>query len=73
MYNYQNKNCWEHMQCPEEMRKHCWAYRLNLGKECWILKSKNPNHNFYNKIECKDCSYYQIYNNTSIGALKSHL
>jgi hypothetical protein len=37
----ESSNCWEAMVCPENLRKKCWAYRLNLGKEYWILREKH--------------------------------
>jgi len=34
MQDYNYLRCWETMNCPDELRKNCWAYHLNLGIEC---------------------------------------
>ncbi|MHA2431565.1 MAG: hypothetical protein ACXACC_11135 [Promethearchaeota archaeon] len=28
------------MSCPDEVRKNCLVYRLNLGLECWLHRKK---------------------------------
>jgi hypothetical protein len=63
MINFTNNksfNCWDFMNCPEQIRKKCWAYRLNLGKECWILSKKA--HKKYNWKKTKDFSHCEFYN-----------
>lgn len=57
--DYKPSNCWEVMNCPEEIRKKCWAYRLNLGKECWILcKKSNKKFNWKNNMDYFRCEFY---------------
>jgi len=56
-YNY--LKCWETMNCPDEIRKNCWAYRLNLGLECWLLRKKarkSPiRSSWQNQRKCSNC------------------
>ena len=56
---YKPSNCWEVMNCPEKIRKKCWAYRLNLGKECWILcKKSNKKFNWKKNTDYFRCEFY---------------
>jgi len=56
---YKSFNCWEVMNCPEKIRKKCWAYRLNLGKECWILNNKaHKKFNWKNNMDYLNCEFY---------------
>ena len=68
---YQNNNkslkCWEYMHCPEKIRKKCWAYRLNLSKECWILRYKSQKKfKWYNIKGCNNCKFF-IYINAKLS------
>ena len=57
--DYKSPNCWEVMVFPENLRKKCWAYRLNLGKECWILREKAyRDFNWKNTKGCSTCTFY---------------
>jgi hypothetical protein len=60
-YNYLSSylKCWEEMKCPNEKRKKCWAYRLNLGLECWIIRKKALNKsNWQKQKKCSNCKFY---------------
>ncbi len=57
--NYSPPNCWEVMNCPKDLRKMCWAYRLNLGKACCILREKaRKEFNWKNPKGCTNCDFY---------------
>ena len=47
--------CWEHRNCPEDLRNNCPAYQ-NYNTPCWQVKKKifccSPNR------ECFKCTYY---------------
>ena len=57
--NYSSPNCWKVMNCPEDLRKKCWVYRFNLGKEWCILRKKARKElNWKNPQGCTDCDFY---------------
>jgi hypothetical protein len=52
-------NCWDFMDCPENLRRDCWVYRLNFGKQCWNLKEKaRREFNWNNTGGCFNCKFY---------------
>jgi len=60
-YNY--LWCWKTMNCPDEIRKNCWAYRLNLGLECWLLRKKARNKSSWpNSRKCSNCKFFKMIN-----------
>jgi len=62
--NYNFLKCWEVMNCPEDTRINCWAYRLNLSKECWIIRKKiNEKFKWHNPNGCNHCKFYIYKNN----------
>jgi hypothetical protein len=49
------------MNCPEEVRKNCWAYRLNFGLECWLLrKNIRKKSSWQRRRKCNNCKFYNI-------------
>ena len=51
------------MNCPDEIRKNCWSYRLNLGLECWRLRKKvREKSSWPNQRKCNTCEFFQIIN-----------
>jgi len=54
--------CWGFMDCPEDIRGECWAYRLNLSRECWILREKACKEFNRRKPEgCINCEFFNYY------------
>jgi hypothetical protein len=59
-------NCWEHEDCPEEVRKSCPAYP-DMGKECWKITGTRCAQGKYEYtslsekiIYCRNhCRYYR--------------
>ena len=57
--NYKPSNCWDVMNCPKDLRKECWAYRLNSSKECWIVREKAHKEFSWKNLEgCNNCDFY---------------
>lgn len=53
--------CWEVMNCPDENKKNCWAYRLNLGLECWLLRKKIAKEfSWQNPRKCRNCKFFNM-------------
>ena len=51
------------MNCPDEIRKNCWAYRLNLGLECWLLRKKaRKKSSWPNPRKCSNCKFFKMIN-----------
>ena len=72
IYNNQHTNCWDYMNCSESTRKKCWAYRLNLGLECWQIRKKaRDSKNWNNNRQCINCKFYDLLNN-KFGIKKNH-
>jgi hypothetical protein len=61
VFNYNVPRCWEYNNCQEEIRKDCWAYRLNLGWECWLLREKTSG-TWNKKVSrtCEKCKYRKL-------------
>jgi len=56
--------CWEFMNCPDNIKKNCWAYRLNMSRECWILRKKaKKDFKWMNDKDCEDCKFYNLFYN----------
>ncbi len=59
------QNCWMHMNCPEDIKENCEAYKLNSGKECWLLIDVDKGcQAFKENGGCFSCSWYKKYNPT---------
>ena len=51
------------MNCPDENRNNCWAYRLNLGLECWLIRRKVcKKFSWQNKRNCINCKFFKMIN-----------
>jgi len=60
----ENQKCWIFMDCPENIRKKCWAYRLNVSNECWILRKKLENKITWNSVRnCNNCKFFNYISN----------
>lgn len=54
-----------HMNCPEDIKENCEAYKLNSGKECWLLIDVDKGcQAFKENGGCFSCSWYKKYNPT---------
>jgi hypothetical protein len=57
--------CYEFLDCPENIRKKCWVYRLNLSRECWIVRKKAiKKFNWRNPEDCNTCNFYNTISRT---------
>jgi len=48
-------NCWEHRDCPSNVKSKCQAYQTDSGNECWFLAKEfcpSLKDNFNNCWEC---------------------
>ena len=61
------QNCWEFMNCPQDVKENCEAYSRNLGQECWLVaQDVGTGCNGFNKHKgCRNCPWY-IKNGVSI-------
>jgi len=59
------QNCWEFWGCQEVVREQCYAYRLNVGKECWrvtesIVPKPEQSPRIKNQIPyCGECDWFK--------------
>jgi len=60
-------NCWDYMDCPEEIRSKCPAYPAN-GRDCWKMLSTKCGGGRYElssiveKVAfCRNCEYYTMH------------
>ena len=58
-YDPNGKPCWEYANCPEEIRKTCFCFRVMRGSYCWMTATKNchlaragPTNGLYPCLEC---------------------
>ncbi len=62
------QNCWEFWNCSKENIKKCLAYKLKMGRECWMISGKftpGKNHAPLEKRNfkyCFDCPWYKRLN-----------
>ncbi|MBI4706493.1 MAG: hypothetical protein HY761_01005 [Candidatus Omnitrophica bacterium] len=35
--NRKAESCWEFLDCPDEVKSMCPAYKTNSGNECWMV------------------------------------
>jgi len=64
MQNNNAKNCWEYWDCDPMAREECPAYRLNMGKECWVVASSFTNYPyrggaFNGARNCWECPWFK--------------
>jgi len=60
-YNY--LMCWKTINCPDDIKKNCWAYRLNLGLECWLIRRKLRNEcSWQSSRKCCNCNFFKMIN-----------
>ena len=58
-------NCWEYWHCSDESKERCPAYKVEAGKECYIVTSfvdkpdESPKkmHDF---AHCGECPWYSM-------------
>ncbi|KPK68340.1 hypothetical protein AMJ82_08445 [candidate division TA06 bacterium SM23_40] len=66
-------NCWEEMGCTSNRREHCPAFRLRLGRACWLVARPRwigavPAEG----VGCvKDCSCCEFFNRMRGGSARS--
>ena len=57
-------NCWEFLNCPEEDRTKCEAFKRDFGKECWLMindsRKKCPHYKKY--CSCVACPWFKKLN-----------
>ena len=59
-YQYDNSNCWELRECPEEKRNKCPAWEFDSGQFCWFINGtlceSSACQSWEEKIAvCKNC------------------
>ena len=53
----------EDNELQEEIRKKCWAYRLNLGLECWLFRKKiRKKSSMPIPRKCINCKFFKMIN-----------
>ncbi|MBU0660809.1 hypothetical protein KKG22_01360 [Patescibacteria group bacterium] len=69
MKNKEAQNCWEFWDC--KVKKDCYAYKTDSGRECWFISSRCPRINQGKpgvpKVDqgfeyCGECPWYQKLN-----------
>lgn len=63
----ENLNCWDFMNCSEEDKCLCSAYKNNMGKECWLVAGSISSHPDCVKVRkqifsCWECPWYKKVN-----------
>jgi len=62
----QQKNCWEILNCSEELKLKCPAWEFNSGKFCWFINgticSSTSKKDWHEKIEiCRECEVMRAF------------
>ena len=52
----ETNNCWEFLNCPEDIRNKCEVFKLDSGKECWFLGDGKC---ACSNTACFDCDWYK--------------
>ena len=68
MNKKESENCWEFMDCPEEVRDNCPAYKLNKGRMCWAVAAyvEKGCPKLKRDFEyCHECPWFKKCNNSS--------
>jgi hypothetical protein len=62
----ESEHCWEFMNCSQDIRKDCFAYKSDTEKECWFLNqiSKRDGCNILGT--CKSCPWF-LNNNPNLN------
>lgn len=58
------RNCWDILQCPEEVKRHCPAWEFKSGSLCWFINGTICNRkamkNWQEKITvCRACPVFK--------------
>lgn len=48
--------CWKIIECPQEVREECPAYKEEASTPCWLLDDACT---FKSKDDCRECQVYQ--------------
>ena len=63
MVKKEPQNCWEFMECSEEIRKKCIVYEVEAGRDCWYLTDSKEGCPASKKFgNCTECLWYQKLN-----------
>ncbi len=61
------ENCWEFMNCPQDLTKDCFAYKSDTGDACWILNQIVKKKDRCKILDtCKRCPWF-LKNNPQFG------
>lgn len=59
------QNCWDILECPDQVRQQCPAWEFKSGTHCWFINGTICNHqaqkNWHEKIRiCRECPVFKI-------------
>ena len=59
------QNCWEFMNCPEDVRMKCIAYIMDKGKKCWAVATAMCPRVKRDFQHCWECPWFKKLNPNS--------
>ncbi|MDH4330331.1 MAG: hypothetical protein OEV93_02145 [Candidatus Moranbacteria bacterium] len=58
-----SQNCWDFMDCPEDHKNKCDAFKDNMGVECWLIfHSRGGCRGLEEGNDCTECLWYKKVN-----------